>query len=55
MYCILAKHLPFVFIFKKKKLEKWYSEMRIPTNEDLGDMVLDLAVINCIALTMRQS
>lgn len=48
-----CKAPPFYIIFKKKKkLEKWYSEMRIPTNGNLGDTVLDLAVINCMTLTM---
>lgn len=40
MYKIPAKHLPFVFLFKKEKkksLEKLYSEMTIPTKEDSGE------------------
>lgn len=44
MYKIPAKHLPFVFLFKKEKnknkqksLEKLYSEMTIPTKEESGE------------------
>lgn len=49
MYCILLKHLPFVYLFKKqqqqkKNLEKLYNEMTIPIKKDSGDVVLDLAL-----------
>lgn len=36
MYCIHVKHLPLVFLFKRN-LEKLFSEMTIPMNEDSGD------------------
>lgn len=42
MYCILVKHLPFVFLLKKT--EKLYGEMTIPINKDSGDVVLDLVL-----------